>query len=106
MKSVDVYPVGWLRAIQQFWSAFRAGGERPLSPLRQEARYTMCQIRKRNLRAVKNTFNGYLAEPVVMPINLHRIGAGWTKRRALRSLRREIDRLMPSSTELDQAVED
>lgn len=39
----------------------------------------------------RNAWHGYHAEPRVCPPGLQRIGTGWTRRRALRSL----DRYMP-----------
>jgi hypothetical protein len=90
MDNVDVYPVGWLSAIQRSARGVRLGIRRPLAPMRQELRYTIRQARRGNWRAVRNTFNGYLAEPIILPINLHRVGSGWTKQRALRSLAHEI----------------
>lgn len=62
------YPVGWLAA----WQRHR---------LRSEWRYTLSQVKARNWRAVRNTFNGYLCEHDTHP---HNCGAGWTKRAAIR----------------------
>src|SRR5688572_25692298 len=45
----DVYPVGWLEA----WKKGR---------LKSEWRHVVYWARRRNWRAVRNTFNGYLAE--------------------------------------------
>lgn len=67
----DIYPVGWLEA----WQHKR---------LRAEWRYTIRQAKKRNWRAVRNTFNGYLAEHDGGPTHGHNCGTGWTKRAALR----------------------
>jgi hypothetical protein len=49
-------------------------------------------IRARNWRALKNTFNGYLAEPDEFPPGDYRrrCGTGWTRRRAMRSLYRRL----------------
>lgn len=38
----------------------------------------------------RNAWHGYHAEPYVMPPGVKRIGTGWTRRRALRSLNRHI----------------
>jgi len=109
MGNVDVYPVGWLSAIQRSARGVRLGIRRPLAPIRQELRYTVRQARRGDWRAVKNAFNGYLAEPTILPINLHRIGSGWTRKRALSSLAREIgaigDDLGQIPNKDDQAVE-
>jgi hypothetical protein len=49
-------------------------------------------VRAKNWRALKNVFNGYLAEPYEFPPGDYRrrCGTGWTKRRALRSLERRL----------------
>lgn len=72
---VDVYPVGWLsawkhRKLHYFWHT------------------TVERIRRRAWRALRMSLNGYLAEPRVFPHGVHRCGHGWTRRRALRDLRR------------------
>lgn len=67
-QSVDVYPVGWLEA----WKHHR---------LKREWRYVVYWARRRNWRAIRNTFNGYLAE---YEHGGHNAGKGWTKRAALR----------------------
>jgi hypothetical protein len=74
---VDVYPVGWLSAIQQ-------------RRLRREWWLMRRWIKQRNWRAIKNSFNGYLAEPREWPEGLRRCGSGWTKARAKRDLARRI----------------
>jgi hypothetical protein len=50
------------------------------------------QIKRREWRNVKNSFNGYLAEPDIFPHGLHRCGSGWTRRRALRDLQRRVNK--------------
>ena len=80
--AVDVYPVGWLAA----WLERRMG-----TSLLGEFRYFRSQVRNKNWRALHNTFNGYLAEPVGdWPVLWHRCGHGWTKRRAVRDLFRHM----------------
>ena len=79
---VDVYPVGWLEA----WQHRKMGKK-----LRYALRYMMGQARSRNWRAVKNMFNGYLAEVDPSPPGVTRCGHGWTRRRALRDIRRVMD---------------
>lgn len=76
---VDVYPVGWLDA----WKRRR---------LKSEWRYMVQQARNRNWRAVRNTFNGYLAEHENHP---HNCGRGWTKRAATRRAARLCARVTP-----------
>lgn len=87
--TVDVYPVGWLSTMQQAWRATRCGHP-GYAALRvwSEAALTIRWARRRQWRSVKNTFNGYLAEPTPFPAHLTRCGSGWTRRRALRSLQR------------------
>lgn len=54
--------------------------------------YLIPQIKRRNWRAVRNYFNGYLAEWHFPPEGfIHgRCGTGWTRKAALRSLGRRI----------------
>jgi hypothetical protein len=54
--------------------------------------YLWGQIKRRNWRAVRNYFNGYLAEWHYCPdgVRHYRCGKGWTRRAALRSLGRHI----------------
>lgn len=94
---IDIYSVGWLHTLQRAYRYFR----HPISPLgrkqawrelRTEWRYTVKQIKRKKWRAVKNSFNGYLAEPEIFPPGDYRrrCGTGWTKDRALRSLHRRL----------------
>lgn len=89
MTTVEVYPVGWLSVLRRAYRCFREGwwveGWRVL---RYEMLMTRRWILARNWRAIKNEFNGYLAEPTPFPEHMQRCGSGWTKKRALRSLRR------------------
>lgn len=93
MNEIDVYAVGWLKALQ---TAGRLVRQRrwasAWSGLRWQARYCWRQARRGNWRAVKNSFNGHLAEPREFPPGdyVRRCGVGWTKRRALRSLMRRL----------------
>lgn len=68
MIPVDVYAVGLLDAIKR-------------RQLRREWKYLKYQINQRNWRAVRNVFNGYLAEHSSCS---HNCGKGWTQRTALR----------------------
>lgn len=83
MDEIDVYPVGWLRDWQS--------GHRWRRPMR----YLWRQVKAGHWRDAKNTFNGYLAEPVSWPDGLRRCGSGWTKARALKSLDRLMSELPP-----------
>lgn len=77
-RAVSVYPVGLLADIHHG------------RPPGHTARYVWRQARRRNWRAVKNTFNGYLAEPYEFPEGVKRCGSGWTRDRALRSWERQL----------------
>lgn len=85
----DVYPVGVLATIKQVRRALLARDDRLRGKrwtivklnVRNERRYLLSQVAERNWRAVRNTFNGYLAEHRGCA---HNCGKGWTKRAALR----------------------
>jgi hypothetical protein len=85
---IDVYPIGWLRALQR---AGRSLCSDRLVPawrvLRQELQYTVRQARRGNWRAFRNTFGGYHAEHHTLG---RRCGTGWTRRRAINDLYRHI----------------
>ena len=86
---IDVYPVGALASFRSAWARIRNGHWRKTwTPIRADLGYLAYQVRRRNWRAVKNNFNGYLAEPHDLPDGFKRAGSGWTKARALRSLAR------------------
>ncbi len=76
---IEAYPVGLFLDIKR-------------RRLRTGIRYVVEQARRRNWRAVRNYFNGYLAEWHYCPPGVAhtRCGKGWTKRRALRDLGRHI----------------
>jgi len=80
--TIDIYPVGWLAAWQH----------RKMGHLRSQYRYTVERIRQGDWHAVKGSLNGYLAEPTPFPVGLKRCGSGWTKRRALRSWQRQLEK--------------
>lgn len=86
-KPVEVYAVGVLADLKRDWRMVMKLRKRPVH-MRRCLRYIARQVRARNWRAVKNSFNGYLAEPYDMS-GVTRCGTGWTKRRAMRSLRRQ-----------------
>jgi len=87
-STIDIYPVGVLDGWLAYWRtrhipAARAGRKR-----RHRLSYLSTWIQQQNWRAVKNSFNGYLAEPSPFPPGLRRCGSGWTRGRALRDLKR------------------
>ncbi len=85
MSGIDVYPVGLFEA----WQHRHIPGK-----LRQWRRYVIFQLRAKNWRAIRNSFNGYLAE-LDSPHPVSRCGHGWTKRRAVSDLMRVIDQELP-----------
>jgi hypothetical protein len=90
---VDVYAVGVLSALQRAYRSCRAGRwSAGRAELRSSVRYLGYQARRGEWRAVRQSFNGYLAEPAEFPPGDYRrrCGSGWTKRRALRSLDRHL----------------
>lgn len=93
---IDVYPVGVLAGLLWARRAARRGLWRVAwDHLRSELRYVVQQAQARRWRAVRNALNGYLAEPIPAPEGLRRCGHGWTRRRAMRSLRRELAATVP-----------
>jgi hypothetical protein len=87
---IDVYPVGLLEA----WQHRRIPGK-----LRSWRRYLVRQMRAGNWRAVRNSFNGYLAE-ADGSWGATRCGHGWTKQRATDDLLRQ-NRTIIGETEND-----
>ena len=77
---IGTYPVGLLSDIKR--RRVRYGVQNYLLP----------QIKRRNWRAVRNYFNGYLAEWHFPPEEFEhgRCGTGWTRKAALRRLGRRI----------------
>lgn len=73
---ISTYPVGVLQMLL---------GRRPA---KSTFGYIAYQIKARNWRAVRNSFNGYLAEWHYPPEGMivHRAGKGWTRRAAIRRL--------------------
>lgn len=81
--TISVYPVGMLAALQR-------------GRIRQEIGYLRRQFRARGWRAIRSSFNGYLAEVNYPGDLMHRTcGHGWTKRRAASSLGRYLVRDNP-----------
>jgi hypothetical protein len=93
MNAVDVYPVGLLRDLLQFTHGLHR--PRALRRLRHSFRYPLRQARAGDWRAVRNYFNGYLAEPASWPPGVTRCGSGWTRRRALRDWQRRARQDQP-----------
>jgi hypothetical protein len=86
-QPVDVYPVGVLAAIQATVRARRLGLPAPTGgSLRYEWGYIRRRAADHNWRAIRNTFNGYLAEHG--GYHHHSAGRGWTKRAAIRRAER------------------
>lgn len=87
---VDIYPVGVLHDLLFVYRTARyLGRYREASrKLRYSARHLVEAARDHRWRSLRNSFNGYLAEPRDFPPGLTRCGSGWTRARALRSLRR------------------
>jgi len=52
--------------------------------------YLWHQVKRRDWRAARNYFNGYLAEVSYSDIRHTRCGSGWTRRAALSSLGRHL----------------
>ena len=92
---VDVYPVGLLRDLRQFKGRLRhppIGQRSAWGRLLYDLRYPLRLLRRGEWRALRMYLNGYLAEPSPWPAGLRRCGSGWTRRRALSSLQRHIER--------------
>lgn len=92
--TVDVYPVGVLAELLRLRNALRY--RRPeairwaLGRVRGEVRFIAEDARVGNWRAVRNAVGGYHAEHRDFGL---RCGTGWTKRRAVRDLYRDLAEL-------------
>jgi hypothetical protein len=84
---ITIYPVGLLAHWQQF--IHHPDRKDARRSFRYALRYPLRQARARNWRAVKNYFNGYLAEHAHLGT---RCGTGWTRGRAYRDLARHLHR--------------
>lgn len=85
---ISVYPVGLLHDLKRARMAWRHEGLRSaVWRIRMASRYLRIYVRNRNWRAVRNYFNGHLAEHSTLG---RRCGHGWTKRRALADLYRHL----------------
>lgn len=81
---INTYPVGFLEHLHKI----RRIVEHSMFG------YLRYQVQQRNWRAVRNYFNGYLAEWHYRPegVACHKAGRGWTRRSALRRLGNHIAR--------------
>lgn len=72
---IETYPVGLLYDLKHH-------------RLRNAPRYLRAHLQQRNWRAIRNYFNGYLAEWHNCPEGVRhtKCGRGWTRRAALRRL--------------------
>ncbi|MER5584074.1 hypothetical protein ABT090_20880 [Streptomyces asoensis] len=86
-RDITIYPVGLLA----HWQHYVHNPDRQAARhrLRLDLGYPIRQARARNWRAVKNYFNGYLAEHAHFGT---RCGTGWTRGRAYRDLARHLHR--------------
>lgn len=93
---IDVYPVGVLAVLLGLGRSIRARHPKAIRAslvrIRGEVRYLRRQAKAGDWRAVRNAFNGYLAEH---PTRGTRCGHAWTKRRALRDLHRHLAGSVP-----------
>lgn len=109
MTRIDVYPVGILANARRAWRyltlpdltlparRFPAATRPPVTWQWRvnRAQSEVCatwrtirrHIRQQQWHELRQHFNGYLAEPDPWPTGLTRCGRGWTRRRALLSLR-------------------
>ena len=84
---IDVYPVGVLDDLRFAYRAIRFGHCREAHrKIRSQARRIIELALAGEWRSVRQSFNGYLAEPTPFPGGLKGCGHGWTKKRALRKL--------------------
>jgi hypothetical protein len=81
---VDVYPVGVLRTLIEAWRFRSSRPDYAWRKLRNEKRYLSDCVKGRRWNALRQAFNGYLAESP----HWWRCGRGLTPARARRSLNR------------------
>jgi hypothetical protein len=84
---VDIYPVGVLTELirGRRTKQYRASLRNIIRVIKRDVEY-------RKWHALKSSFNGFLAEPDVMPGKLTRCGSGWTRKRALKDLQRRVNK--------------
>lgn len=105
---IDVYPVGMLANLRHAWRSWRhpkVDNRHAWIYIRYAFRSSARHIRNRQWRELKNDFNGYLAEPTPWPEGATRCGSGWTRKRALRSLRLQVRRPGVLWEESDRAIQ-
>lgn len=76
MDEIDIYAVGYLEAIRLQRRGMRGR-------VKSEFKRSLYWLRRREFRAVRNQFNGYLAEVTQGGLSA---GRGWTKAAATRRL--------------------
>lgn len=97
MTDIEIYSVGLLHDLAIFvHSPNRTHARRAL---RRSVRYLLGQAKAGDWRAVKNHFNGYLAEPTHDVPGFTRCGTGWTRGRAYRDLLRHLPARSPGDAE-------
>ena len=82
---VEVYPVGVLSDVQHF--IHNPDRKQARATLRRTVRRLLGHIRHGQWRALRQSFNGYLAEHATRGT---RCGHGWTRGRAVRDLARHL----------------
>jgi hypothetical protein len=87
LADITIYPVGLLADLAQF--IHNPDREWARRKLRNALGHPLRNARRRNWRAVKSYFNGYLAEHAHLGT---RCGTGWTRGRAYRDLARHLHR--------------
>lgn len=92
LGKIDVYAVGLLHDLAAF--VHTPDRKHARSMLRYRLRYPFRQAKAGNWRAVRQYFNGYMAEPSAWPEGLTRCGTGWTRGRAYRDLQRRAVRAL------------
>lgn len=85
---VEIYRVGVLDDLHMF--IHHADRKQARTYLRRTVRRLLTMARERRWRALRNSFNGYLAEH---PTRGTRCGHGWTRGRAYRDLQRHLAEL-------------
>lgn len=86
-RYIDVYRVGILWALTFDWRALTRSG-RYGGKTWKEAKALVRFARTGNWRAVRMAFDGWHAEHEYARVNC---GTGWTRKRALADLRRQLD---------------
>lgn len=108
MTRIDVYPVGVLHDLIMAWRIITRRRQTPGRRhariyLRHAAQTVARHVRRRQWHELRQTFNGYLAEPTPWPegIGLTRCGRGWTRKAAIVSLYRRTLRLRQPVSKAD-----